>query len=739
MDCESPDVTSVLGLPVVVEKKVDLRIAIDDSLPKSNDPDVPEIQVSDPLLDGGDPVTYTVEVLNKVPTTSDARFVAGDVHLALEMPAEMNILGVTPSVGSCGTAGQSIDCAFGDLADDASVLVAITAAGNGQLIEETVVTLQAEATAVEATVGDQNAGSWQTRLLLNGDLDPDGDDVPNRDDQCPADPSETIDTDQDGIGNNADRDDDNDSLPDRWEERFGLDSLDAGDRSGDLDGDGLSNEFEYINGTRPDVGDSDRDGHADATDNCPRRPNRSQYDSNADGRGDLCDPFSFAAAVAIGDADGDGVTDLALLESASGASTLYSKSGDSDLDIAVFSLLDGTDRPEALAALDNPAAPERQAVALVYSDDTGGWHARIQDAWLGNRVADFELFDNSFVFAAVDVSQGGAEALVALAADSDGALYVRRSVPGTGDLLADTEFFTELVDAEPLGFAAVGPKAAVVLAAAGSGALLAEARDSENGNPIGGWQIPAGDWLQASLAGTSDGFAVMVTGVDGRSEVSLLSLQGAAPFATFDVFDTGWTPFAMTASAGTGATSIVVGAFDSSGAIELRSYEATTGLELNRIGFLSGNAAPRGIALGSDSTGTDSRIGVLASDVGGDVSVEQRDAVSGDALGTLTAESVTPPPPPPPPPPPGGGGGGGSGGGSFDGLLLAALLLILALRRRLRDFARADLAMPSMAIITAQQIGSPRPPLYRRYQSVPCHRLARRQSHCRRHPRQWRA
>jgi hypothetical protein len=87
-------------------------------------------------------------------------------------------------------------------------------------------------------------GSWFAHSLH----DSDGDGVPDAFDAFPNDPGESLDTDGDGIGNNADTDDDGDTIPDVYELLYGLNPF-ADDAELDLDFDRLSNRGEYIAGT----------------------------------------------------------------------------------------------------------------------------------------------------------------------------------------------------------------------------------------------------------------------------------------------------------------------------------------------------------------------------------------------------------------------------------------------------------------------------------------------------------
>ena len=74
-----------------------------------------------------------------------------------------------------------------------------------------------------------------------------------------------LDTDGDGMVDSTDLDDDNDGLPDIWEQIHKLNPYDAIDATLDSDGDGLTNLQEYKVGTDPNNADTDGDDIDDGT------------------------------------------------------------------------------------------------------------------------------------------------------------------------------------------------------------------------------------------------------------------------------------------------------------------------------------------------------------------------------------------------------------------------------------------------------------------------------------------
>lgn len=128
--------------------------------------------------------------------------------------------------------------------------------------------------------------AWTT----SSDCDDDGE--PDTSDNCPfiANGTQTnSDTDLKG-GDVCDADDDNDNMPDVWEDSYGLDPLDNGDADDDSDEDNLSHFQEYTKGTNPLLDDTDADTVNDDTDNCPLIENTDQSDNDSDDVGDVCDP-----------------------------------------------------------------------------------------------------------------------------------------------------------------------------------------------------------------------------------------------------------------------------------------------------------------------------------------------------------------------------------------------------------------------------------------------------------------
>ena len=119
--------------------------------------------------------------------------------------------------------------------------------------------------------------SGQTNIPnLIFDPDDDGFSSQNGSDAFPLDPSERLDTDFDGVGNNSDLDDDGDGFEDTLEIQNGLDPLVA---NPDIDNDGIANELDT---------DNDNDGSLDIYDVFPLDVNE-QIDSDSDGIGDNAD------------------------------------------------------------------------------------------------------------------------------------------------------------------------------------------------------------------------------------------------------------------------------------------------------------------------------------------------------------------------------------------------------------------------------------------------------------------
>ena len=102
---------------------------------------------------------------------------------------------------------------------------------------------------------------------------------------------------------------DGDGLPDSWENLYQLDPENAMDATQDLDGDGLNNLQEYINGTKIDGTDSDEDGLLDGEEFYTYRSHPLLSDSDDDGIPDSDEVNLYGTSPIKADSDNDGIQD----------------------------------------------------------------------------------------------------------------------------------------------------------------------------------------------------------------------------------------------------------------------------------------------------------------------------------------------------------------------------------------------------------------------------------------------
>jgi hypothetical protein len=147
--------------------------------------------------------------------------------------------------------------------------------------------------------------------------DDDSDGVENAIDLFPQDASETIDSDNDGVGDNADADDDNDGIED-GKDAFPLDASETldfdGDGTGDNadtddDNDGVADTDDIFPFNAAETLDTDDDGVGDNADAFPQDATETT-DSDDDGVGDEADVFP-NNATETADTDNDGTGDNA--------------------------------------------------------------------------------------------------------------------------------------------------------------------------------------------------------------------------------------------------------------------------------------------------------------------------------------------------------------------------------------------------------------------------------------------
>lgn len=244
---------------------------------------------------------------------------------------------------------------------------------------------QSETTPGNSTAGNnslisQNPDGSAAQVLIPGEsevVDTDNDGIADADDAFPLDNRESVDTDADGTGDNADNDNDNDGVID-GSDAFPLNALE----SADTDADGIGNNADS---------DDDNDGALDIVDAFPLDINES-IDTDADGIGNNAD----------NDDDNDGVLDI---------DDAFPSNSDESIDTDGDKQGDNSD-----SDIDNDGV----ANAIDHFPYDAERHS-LQDAMQGNWTAgcihDPET-DGNLSFT-LDVKYSGAEAFVAIGVYGD--------------------------------------------------------------------------------------------------------------------------------------------------------------------------------------------------------------------------------------------------------------------------------------------------------------------------------
>jgi hypothetical protein len=105
-------------------------------------------------------------------------------------------------------------------------------------------------------------------------------------------------------------DQDHDSLPQWWEQLHGLSDSTAADALGDLDGDGVSNQDEYLHHSNPLAVDSDGDGLTDQQEIVTYSTDPSHADTDRDGLLDDAEVLTHHSDPLDADSDDDNYTDF---------------------------------------------------------------------------------------------------------------------------------------------------------------------------------------------------------------------------------------------------------------------------------------------------------------------------------------------------------------------------------------------------------------------------------------------
>ena len=251
----------------------------------------------------GQAVTIAFAITNEQPEGWSG-LPATNVRIRQLADSELDVVSLDGAPNGCGITSGRLDCLLAVMAPGQTTAFSLTARYTGPIFFDAFVDFSVEATNLTPAVvpstlasttvqftadasdsdGDGMNDAWETAFGLDpsaddADIDADADGLTNAEEfanqtdprnpdsdgdgysdgaevDAMTNPNVAADTDNDGIANDVDTDDDNDGMTDVYERGAGLDPLSSLDALADLDGDGVSNLAEAQAGTSPsDAGD----------------------------------------------------------------------------------------------------------------------------------------------------------------------------------------------------------------------------------------------------------------------------------------------------------------------------------------------------------------------------------------------------------------------------------------------------------------------------------------------------
>lgn len=253
-----------------------------------------EAVVSDDEIIDGIPFDMTINVVNPSPAGGVSGLDATNVSLQMELPPELQVNSVSASLGSCAINQGVLECSLGTMPVAAEASINLALRGQGTLIHNQELSLQAEVRTDTPSLSDVAMSAAAVNLLaVTADRDSDG--LPNIFEAFYGVSDPSADDDNDGLDNAAE-----------------LDAATSPVNS-DSDGDGISDGDEVtLYGTDPLSNDSDGDGLSDGDELNLHATDPLSSDSDGDGLPDdweIDNGFNPLLSDASGDTDNDGLTD----------------------------------------------------------------------------------------------------------------------------------------------------------------------------------------------------------------------------------------------------------------------------------------------------------------------------------------------------------------------------------------------------------------------------------------------